>query len=91
MTMFKRWTDRRRIRRLARSWHRFRAAVQPWFAAAQEPPARRERAFLAVKSRVASQLPVLGEVYGRRALEQEALAAMRDMTELVNRGPQPSK
>ncbi|MGD8396899.1 MAG: hypothetical protein PVF43_15625 [Candidatus Eiseniibacteriota bacterium] len=85
MKMFRRWSDRRRIRRLAGRWQCFRTALEPWFDADTRPPARLERAFLATKSHIALELPVLGQVHGSRALEQEALAAMRDMTELMNR------
>ena len=46
-----------------------------------------EARFLRVKADVAGRLPALGEVVGRRALEQEAAAAQRDMTELLNRVP----
>jgi hypothetical protein len=62
-----------------------------------EAPARRgfvppssaglEGRFLRIKAETARLLPVLSEVVGRRALEQEADAAQRDMTELLNRVP----
>jgi hypothetical protein len=46
-----------------------------------------EGRFLRIKAETARLLPVLSEVVGRRALEQEAEAAQRDMTELLNRVP----
>jgi hypothetical protein len=85
MALFKRWSDRRRIRKLAHSWQDFKAALEPWLGAEETPPDYREQDFLRVKSRIAQQVPVLGQVYGRRPLEQESIAAQRDMTELMNR------
>ncbi len=85
MALFKRLADRRRIRKLARSWQEFRATLEPWFGNEEPVPESRERAFLVIKSSVAQQLPVLGQVYGRRPLEQESIAAQRDITELMNR------
>jgi hypothetical protein len=46
-----------------------------------------ENRFLRIKAETARLLPVLSEVVGRRAIEQEAEAAQRDMTELLNRVP----
>jgi hypothetical protein len=46
-----------------------------------------ENRFLALKTRTARRLPVLAQVAGRRDLEEEAMAAQRDMTELMNRVP----
>jgi len=93
--MIRRWRDRRRIRALRRAWETFRATLEPMFAAPADeaggteetsvPAADAEARFLALKEQTAKLLPVLGTVVGRRALEQEALAALRDMTELMNR------
>ncbi len=88
--MIRRWQDRRRIRALRRAWEIFRATLEPILATvaeevASEPGAEAEARFLALKEQTAKRLPVLGTVVGRRALEQEALAALRDMTELMNR------
>jgi hypothetical protein len=46
-----------------------------------------EGRFLRIKADTARLLPVLSEVVGRRAIEQEADAAERGMTELLNRVP----
>lgn len=85
MGLWKRWSDRRRIRQLARSWQQFRHVLEGRFRAPGQVSSGRERRFLRVQARVAQRLPMLGQVYGRRSLEQDAQAAMRDMTELMNR------
>lgn len=51
------------------------------------PGAAEDRRFLATKAATARHMPVLSAVVGRRSLEQEAAAAARDMTELMNRVP----
>lgn len=58
-----------------------RAAVLETQAAAAD------RRFLATKAATARHMPALSAIVGRRALEQEAAAAARDMTELMNRVP----
>jgi hypothetical protein len=97
MNMLRRWADRRRIRALRRSWEAFRVSLALELATASQDDedapesaaiaSPRDNRFLATKAATARRMPALSAVVGRRALEQEAAAAARDMTELMNRVP----
>ncbi len=74
---------RRRLRKLIETWVRFGEFLKSSLGKEGVQSAQEEQ-FLALKARIAHLLPVLSVIQRGAATDPEALAAMRDITDMLN-------